>query len=50
MGRRHAGAVGCSFQNMGGCMVRDPDDDAADDVTPTGAIDDDAAGMSDIFG
>ena len=28
----------------------DPDDDAADDVTPTGAIDDDAAGMSDIFG
>ena len=28
----------------------DPDDDAADDVTPTGAMDDDAAGMSDIFG
>ena len=34
MGRRHAGAVGCSFQNMGGCMIRgrrrDPDDDAGD--------------------
>ena len=47
--------VGQTKKQLRGCMIRgrraDPDDDdAADDITPTGAIDDDAAGMSDIFG
>ena len=46
--------VGQTKKQLRGCMIRgrraDPDDDAADDAPPTGAIDDDAAGMSDIFG
>ena len=46
--------VGQTKKQLRGCMIRGrrrgPDDDAADVFTPAGAMDDDAAGMSDIFG